>query len=225
MARIWLFTALILVLVVACSREGTQDTEPASEQTPAAAGAEESPQGTQVEQANEATSEAVETVEATEGTGADTMFQGVRNGYFESERFNIRFQWPATWNITSTPADDSITIEGPDGLQMIVANTQSFQLVDANFEELNDRVSFDNVNIIPDRTETRPINGMPGYRVEGDALLRGEDVPIYFISQAVTIPGEPVVATTYIPGENYFMHSDEMKAVLDSIEALNLRPE
>jgi hypothetical protein len=151
--------------------------------------------------------------------------EGVFNGYFESERFNVRFAVPVGWEVVSQPWDDSVLLAGPDGIQMVVANSFSVQLVDANFQQLNDRVSFDNVNLLPDRMEARPINGMATYRVEGDALLRGDNVSIYFISQVISLPGSIVMATLFIPGDNFYLHSDEMRAVLDSVEALDLRPE
>ncbi|MBN1946557.1 MAG: hypothetical protein JW797_12860 [Bradymonadales bacterium] len=225
MFRRCLLASVVLILCAGCDREEAASSSTPQEILPPEATAAVEATQPAVPDAVTPAEPSAAPAQQTGETETPTGFQGVRNGWFESEPFNIRFQWPASWQVTSGPTDDSITIQGPDGLQMIVAGTQSFQLVDTNLEQINDRLSFENVNIIPDRTETRPINGMPGYRVEGDALLRGENVPIYFVSQAISIPGAPVVATIFIPGESYFLHSDEMKAVLDSIEALNLRPE
>ena len=217
MHRLLPLIAIVFLVFGACDKgaEGeTEGSEPAENQ-PAA----ETEEGAEAEPA---TQEAAEP----EAEPSAEPFEGVRNGRFESDRFNIRFTLPQGWQfVLERQTEDSVTLDGPDGLQMVVANTQSIQLADTNFSQLNDRVSFDQVNIVPDRTDVRPINGFPGYRVEGDALLRGDEVPIYFISQALNLPGNPVMITIYIPGDYYDLHSDIMKAVLDSIEALNIRPE
>jgi hypothetical protein len=167
--------------------------------------------------------------QASQPTGPSTPtpagFEGVREGFFESERFNLRFAMPEGWTVLSNPGEDSVYIEGPAGIQMVVADSQSTQLVNANFETLGGRASFENVNIIQDRTEMRSLNGLPAYRVEGDALLRGENIPVYFVSQALNMPGEPIMATIFIPGDEYFEHSDTITAVFDSMEAIDLTGE
>lgn len=238
MTQTWRILIILALLLAACDK-GEEAGASAEE-------AEEAAQAEQTEPAAEPEGEATPEAEVPEATppvvppttppttpptaddgsaATPSNFEGLRDGYFVSERFNVRFRLPGDWQQTHGAGEDSMTFEGPAGIQMIVANSQSIQLIDTNFAELNDRVSFDNVNVLPDRTEAAPINGLPGYRVEGDALLRGEDLPIYFISQAVSLPGEPIMATIFIPGDNYFEHSDTMQAVLDSIEALDLRPE
>ena len=219
MHRLLPLIATILLVLAACNKasegEGSDSTRSAAENQ----AAEESEESTEAQPATEGATEP-------EAQPNAEPFEGVRNGRFESDRFNIRFTLPQGWQfLPDNQTEDSVTLDGPDGLQMVVANTQSIQLADTNFSQLNDRVSFDQVNIVPDRTDVRPINGFPGYRVEGDALLRGDEVPIYFISQALNLPGDPVMITIYIPGDYYDLHSEVMKAVLDSIEALNIRPE
>ena len=214
----WRILTVAFLLFAACDKGAEQEV-----QVPEGEEAEQTAETTEPEGETEEATPSTETDEGTEEPAAP--FEGLRNGFFESERLNVRFRIPGDWQRTSADGDDSLTFEGPAGIQMVVANSQSIQLIDANFAQLNDRLSFDNVNVLPDRTEAAPLNGLPGYRVEGDALLRGEDLPIYFISQAVSVPGEPIMATIFIPGDNYFENSDTMQAVLDSIEALDLRPE
>jgi hypothetical protein len=214
---------LLLALVVAlwlgaCKSDGDQ-SEGASQAPPTPTAQGEASAAGQEGGAPEATRAG-----QPEPQTAQALYEGRRNGRFESERFNLRFTLPGDWQLASGQSSDSLTFEGPGGIQMVVANSQSIQLVDGNFSQLNDRVSFESVNVLPDRTQSGPVNGMPAYRVEGDALLRGENQPIYFISQAVNVPGQPVMVTIFIPGDNYFEHSDTMHAVLDSIEALDLRP-
>jgi hypothetical protein len=205
--------ALLALLLLAACKSGGADGEQSSNEG-----------GSRAAQAPTGGEERGAQAEAPSPQPTGDGFEGVRNGRFESTRFNLRFTLPGDWRLSSGQAADSLTFEGPDGLQMIVANSQSIQLVDGNFSQLNDRVSFESVNVLPDRTQSGPVNGMAGYRVEGDALLRGENQPIYFVSQAVNVPGQPVMVTIFIPGDNYFEHSETMQAVLDSIEALNLRP-
>ncbi len=231
MTQTWRILTIIVFLLVACDK-GEEAVVPAGEgeesaQTEQAAPADEPESEAAAPEAEvpEVTPPATAPTTNTEDNAQPSTFEGLRDGYFVSERFNMRFRLPGDWQQTNAGGEDSMTFEGPAGIQMVVANSQSIQLVDTNFAELNDRVSFDSVNILPDRTEAAPINGLPGYRIEGDALLRGEDLPIYFVSQAVSLPGEPIMATVFIPGDNYFEHSDTMQAVLDSIEALDLRPE
>jgi hypothetical protein len=209
MARLLPLLAVLLLTSASC-KSGAGDSEN-----------EESTEST--ESGNEGTAEnnpAGETTTAQAGNSGDA----VAGGTLTSARFNIRMQVPGSWNLLSTEQDDSVMVEGGDGLMLIIASSQSTQLVEANFAAVNDRVSFDSVNLEPDRSETRPINGIPGYRVFGDARLRGEDVPLYFISQALQM-SNPVVVTVYIDAESYFEHSDAMIGMLDSIEAIDLRQE
>ena len=157
------------------------------------------------------------------------------NGVYTSPRFNVRFNLSDTWSLVEDEADtgpaglgtsdDSITFTGPEesGLRLVVANSDSIQLVDASFDNLTETIGFDNVRIVPDRTQTRTFNGIPGYRTEADALLRGDAVPVYIVAQALELPGEPTMFTLFVPGDMYHLHSEEMFAILDSIEALNLR--
>lgn len=170
-------------------------------------------------------------------SGADTLEAGI----FSSPKFNVRFRLPADWKklevgqapngsgaaLPGMPATskDSITFEGPagSGIRMVIANTESLQLAGNSFSNLDDRVGFDNVNILPEKSQGRAFNGVPGYRTEGDALVRGDRTPIYFIAQALELPGKPTMVTIFIPGGNYYQHSEVMKGVLDSIEVLNLR--
>jgi hypothetical protein len=204
--RATLFVSIVALSIAlfGCNKDGGESTESEGSAETSAPSGQAQPETTGPEQAQE------------------EPFEGVRDGMYVSDRFNVQFVLPEGW--TPVPADDSIQIAGPDSIQMIVANSQSIQLVDTNFNQLNDRVSFDRVNVLPDRSDATPLNGLPGYRVEGDALLRGDDVAIYFISQALNVPGEPIMATIFIPGDYYFEHSEEMKAVLDSLEAVDLTP-
>jgi len=223
--RVWLSAvALVLLTVAAC------DSSSEGGETESSAAESESHGESEGEAEGEGESEAAEG-EAEGEAEAEAMptpsepFEGVRGENFESERFNVRFTMPTGWSFDpALGTDDSVTITGPDNLQLVIANSQSVTLADTNFSNLNDRVSFEQVNIVPDRTQAAPVNGMPAYRVEGDALLRGDGVPIYFISQAVSVPGDPVMITIYIPGDYYDLHSDTMKAVLDSVEPVAVRP-
>ena len=162
-------------------------------------------------------------------------------GVYKSPKFNIQFTVPEGWRKLEvgasdgsaaalpgvTASNDSLTFVGPEGsgIRLVIANTQSVQLVGTSFASLDDRIGFDNVNILPEKSEGRTFNGVPGYRTEGDALVRGEGTPVYFIAQALELPGKPTMVTIFIPGTLYFEHSATMKAVLDSIEVLNLRPQ
>ncbi|MCA9564169.1 MAG: hypothetical protein KC561_11805 [Myxococcales bacterium] len=220
MRKLHLLLVLAILVFAGCSKPA--DNDAGSEENGESAGGEESSESGNSGGSQES-GQGEENGQGEEHVAQGEAFEGVRNGYFESTRFNIRFPMPAAWSL-GEGTEDSALLTGPDGLEVIVANSESVQLADTNFANLNDRVSFDQVNIVPANTSTQPINGMPGYRVEGDALLRGDGVPIYFISQALNPPGEPVMVTTYIPGDYYDLHSDTMKGVLDQIEALDLRP-
>jgi len=201
------YLLLALLILAGCDRDSNEDNE----------GNDNSTTGQPTEQGDENTTPTPEPVEE---------FEGRRGEYFESTRFNVRFQLPANWELVSSSEDDSLQFDGPHDLQMVVANSESIQLVETNFAELNDRVSLESVNLLPDTMAQDFFNGMAGYRIEGDAVLRGEGLPLYFISQAVTPPGgSPIMATIFLPGDWFDVHSDEMRAVLDSIEAMNLRPE
>ena len=232
--RNWMVAAWVTGALAGCAK-----SEPAAPaEAPAAAPA--AAEGT-------GAAPAAEAPKAAEGTGAAPAEPGgaadtLDNGVYSSAKFNIRFRHPEGWKkiefgkgpsdgsgaalpgITG-PTKDSITFEGPpnSGIRMIVANTQSIQLAGNSFANLDERVGFDSVNIIPEKSQGRAFNGVPGYRTEGDAKERSANMPVYFLAQALELPGKPTMVTIFVPAANYFVHSDAMKAVLDSIEVLNLR--
>jgi hypothetical protein len=212
---------------------------PSAAPAPPAAPAAEAPSG-EAEAAPAAASAPAEAEAAAEAapaaaapTGADTL----ANGTFTSPRFNIRFQLGERWELVEGadeggPAglgtsSDTVTLRHREepGLRLVIGNSESIQLVDQSFANLTEDIGFENVRIVPDRTQTRTFNGVPGYRTEADAHLRGDSVPVYLIAQALDLPTRPTMVTVFVPGDRYYLFSDEMKAVLDSIEALNLRPE
>lgn len=170
-----------------------------------------------VETAQEAVEAEEETVETPEEVDpselADTWIEGI----YSSQRYNVRFSLPENWrpigeNENAGPlglgnSDDSLTLLGPPGtnIRMVVANSGSIQLADTSFNNLDSRVGFDNVNIVPDRSRGGSFNGVPGYRTEGDALLRGEGMPIAFMAQALDLPGTPTMLTIFLPLDMYSM--------------------
>lgn len=218
-----LFATLVAMAAIACDRGGSGDDAP--EAAPPQA---EGPPGTPAVQ--EVPPEEAAAVVA----AAERPEDGVVDGVFHAHSFNIRFSLPEGWERSERleagaarmdAEDTSLVFVGPEdtSIQMVVANTESIQLVDNSFAALNDRISLTNVTFVPDRSERRTFNGIPGYRTEGDATLRGEGMPVYFISQALELPGDPVMVTIFIDGDKYFEHSRTMIAVLDSIEVIDFR--
>ena len=229
--RIALFVGL--VAAAAGCNSGEAETE---EPTEAAATEGEEAEGTE-EAGEEAAEEAAEEAEApAEEAEAEVAADSLENGVYTSPRFNVRFTLPEGWEAADDgdagPAgigtsDDSITFIGPGdaGLRLVVANSDSIQLVDSSFGNITETIGFENVRIVPDASQTRTFNGIPGYRTEADAHLRGEPLPQYIIAQALDLPDKPTMLTVFVRGDQYDLHSDQMKAILDSVEALNLRPE
>lgn len=218
-----------LLLAACTSGEPEAPAEPAEQEAAGEEAAEEA-----AEEAEAPAEEAAAEPEAAadEEPAADSF----ENGALVSQRFNIQMRVPESWRMASNgeggPAglgtsDDSLTLIGPgeDGLRLVVANSESIQLVDASFANLTESIGFDNVRIHPDRSQTRTFNGVPGYRTEADALLRGDRVPVYIVAQALELPGEPTMVTAFVNGDKYDIHEETMFAILDSIEPLNLRGE
>lgn len=225
------------LLVAACDPAASKAEAPAApeaeaptEAAPDEAAPAEQP-AAEAAPAAEAPTEPAPAAEAAEPAevAPDTFVDGV----YTSPRFNVRFTLPAGWSRASGgdtgPAglgtsDDSITFVGPEaGLRLVVANSDSVQLVDASFANLTETIGFDNVRIVPDASQARTFNGIPGYRTEADALLRGDPVPQYIIAQALELPGQPTMFTVFVNGDAYDLHSDAMKAILDSIEVIDAR--
>jgi hypothetical protein len=214
-------------MVAACS---PSEPAPSEEPTPEAAEAEAEAPAEEAAAAEEAAPEAAAPAAEADAPAADT-FEG---GVLTSPRFNIQLRVPESWTMAANagPAglgtsEDSLTLTGPgeDGLRLVIANSESIQLVDASFANLTETVGFENVRIHPDRSQTRTFNGVAGYRTEADALLRGDRVPVYIVAQALELPGKPTMATLFVNGDKYDIHAETMFAVLDSIEPLNLRGE
>lgn len=168
---------------------------------------------------------------AEEGEVAEDTFEA---GVYTSPQFNVRFTLPEGWTRADVgdegpsglgTSDDSITFVGPDetGLRLVVANSESIQLVDSSFDNVTETIGFDQVRIVPDASQARTFNGIPGYRTEADAHLRGEPVPQYIVAQALELPGQPTMFTVFVPGDQYDLHKDDMFSILDSIEVLNAR--
>jgi len=220
-------------------------TEPAAEAPAAEAPAAEAPAEAPAAEAPAAEAPAAEAPAAEapaapaagSGEAAAPAADTFENGVYSTPRFNVRFTLPEGWRRVGAEgepgvaglgtSDDSITFVGPGdiGLRLVVANSESIQLVDASFSNLTETIGFDNVRIVPDRTQARTFNGIPGYRTEADALLRGEPVPQYIIAQALDLPGKPTMFTIFVNGDQYDLQSATMKAILDSIEVLDIRPQ
>lgn len=225
--RAALFVALLTAS--ACTSGGEDAPAEPAEGSAAAAPAEEAAEEAAAPAAEEAAEPAAEP--AADGEVAADTFEG---GVYTSPRFNVRFTLPENWTVVEEgeagPAgigtsDDSIAFAGPEGtgLRMVVANSESIQLVDSSFGNITETIGFDQVRIVPDASQARTFNGIPGYRTEADAHLRGDPVPQYIIAQALELPGQPTMFTLFVPGDQYDLHSDDMVAILDSIEVLNLR--
>lgn len=230
-----LFILLLIALLPLTACQPAETADEGEGEAAEAEGEEAEEAEAEGEEADEAEAEADEEEAAEEPADDEVAADTWENGVYTSAAFNVRFNLPDTWTLVEDegdtgPAglgtsDDSITFTGPEetGLRLVVANTDSIQLVDASFDNLTETIGFDNVRIVPDRTQTRTFNGIPGYRTEADALLRGDAVPVYIIAQALELPGEPTMFTLFVPGDQYHVHSEDMFAILDSVEALNLR--
>jgi hypothetical protein len=224
----------LLILSALALLVGCQPAEPATNTDEASAAPEESAGSAAPAAEAEAEAEpAAENEAAAEAPAADT----IEGGVLTSSRFNVRLQVGDNWQVVESdgqggPAglgtsDDSLTLVHTEeqGLRIVLGNSESIQLVDTSFSNLTEDIGFDNVRIVPDASQQRTFNGIPGYRTEADALLRGDAVPVYLIAQALDLPARPTMITMFIPGDRYYLFSDQMKAILDSVEALNLRPE
>ena len=227
-----MFVGLLAAATGCDSGEAEEPTEGAAAEgeEAAAEGEEAAAEGEEAAGEEAAGDEAA--AEASGEMAADTF----ENGVYTSPRFNVRFTLPEGWvkadDGDAGPAgigtsDDSITFVGPGdaGLRLVVANSDSIQLVDSSFGNVTETIGFENVRIVPDASQTRTFNGIPGYRTEADAHLRGDPLPQYIIAQALDLPEKPTMLTVFVVGDQYDIHSDEMFAILDSVEALNLRPE
>ena len=239
--RIALFVGL-LAAAAGCDSGEAEEAENTGEEAAAeeAAGEEAAGEEAAAEEAagEEAAGEeaAGEEAAADEAAGDEVAADTFENGVYTSPQFNVRFTLPEGWTKAeegdSGPAgigtsDDSITFVGPGdaGLRLVVANSDSIQLVDSSFGNITETIGFENVRIVPDASQTRTFNGIPGYRTEADAHLRGDPLPQYIIAQALDLPDKPTMLTVFVVGDQYDIHSAEMFAILDSVEALNLRPE
>ena len=188
------------------SGAATEGTEAAAE---GEAAGEAAAEGNEAEAAGQAPAEQAGAANTGGQAAGEVAPDSWENGVYSSPRFNVRFNLPADWKAAdegdSGPAglgtsDDSITFLGPEGtgLRMVVANSDSIQLVDSSFSNLTETIGFENVRIVPDRSAARTFNGVPGYRTEADALLRGEPVPQYLIAQALELPGSPTMFTLFV---------------------------
>ena len=177
MRMLWTTLLISLLALAGCEPAAETEGEESAEGTEGTEG-----EGTEGEEPTEEPDEPAEPEQPAEPEG-DSFVDGV----FSSPRFNVRARLPEGWAPLDPgtagegpfglgASEDSATIIGPDGsnIRMVIANSESIQLVGASFDNLDDRVGFENVNIIPERSQGGTFNGIPGYRTEGDALLRGD---------------------------------------------------
>jgi hypothetical protein len=142
---------------------------------------------------------------------------------------------------------DSLTFVGPpdSGIYMVVANSNSAQLGTATFEGLDERVSFTAVRFDAENAAARTVGGVPAYFGEGDAQVQGEAVAVAFMALGIATVGTPTSVTLFVPFDVYATcyeqttaadgsgaqqacgplgyKSDVMRAVLDSIEIVDIR--
>jgi hypothetical protein len=138
------------------------------------------------------------------------------------------------------------------GIYMVVANSDSAQLGAGTFENLDERTTFTNVRFAAENSRARTISGLPAYQGEGDAQMAGDAVPVAFMALGIATEGAPVSVTLFVAFDVYAAcyagapeggvpdidagtapqpvgcpppgyNSDVMRAVLDSVEVVDVR--
>ncbi|TXD34107.1 hypothetical protein FRC96_14485 [Lujinxingia vulgaris] len=163
------------------------------------------------EEATEATGESAEDDENAE-VGEETVEELAQGQWVQSDLYAVRFRVPGDWNVRRTA--EAVSATAPDGTTtVLLAGSESDSTIQAAINDLKTEVEFKDINF--DNSGLTTINGMPGTRGTGSAVLVEEDGDreIQFLGYAVRVGTNNVTLMVFSDAAMY----EAQKDVIDGI--------
>lgn len=163
------------------------------------------------EEATEATGESAEDDENAE-EGEETVEELAQGQWVQSDLYAVRFRVPGDWNVRRTA--EAVSATAPDGTTtVLLAGSESDSTIQAAINDLKTEVEFKDINF--DNSGLTTINGMPGTRGTGSAVLVEEDGDreIQFLGYAVRVGTNNVTLMVFSDAAMY----EAQKDVIDGI--------
>lgn len=163
------------------------------------------------EEATEATGESAQDNENAE-EGEETVEELAQGQWVQSDLYAVRFRVPGDWNVRRTA--EAVSATAPDGTTtVLLAGSESDSTIQAAINDLKTEVEFKDINF--DNSGLTTINGMPGTRGTGSAVLVEEDGDreIQFLGYAVRVGTNNVTLMVFSDAAMY----EAQKDVIDGI--------
>ncbi len=189
--------------------------------------------------------------DAPDGSGAGATGPAAPPAYFvtaDGMRFAAQVDGAGPFGLERS--GDSLTFVGPPASQiyMVVGDTDSKELAEATFRNLDGRIGLGDVQLADEHVETRSLNAIPATLAEGDAVVRGEETPVRIVAAVLDLnrgpvavallaptpiveqcwPADPDATELNAPGPTGCEHGtvlDAMRRIRDRIEVADLRAE
>lgn len=198
---ITLLSVLVVAGVVACEDDQQQPEAEPTEQ----ADEEIDEHGEEIEEPAAAEDEILEDID-------DLALEGGK--WLESELYDVKVRVPENWDIGESA--EVVSANDPEGsTTALIAGSESDQTLQAAINDLKDDLEFTDVKL--DSSEPTTLNGFPGHRGSGSAVLVKEDdidTEIQFIGYALRV-GSDKNATLMI-----FSEATMYEAMRDTIDGI-----
>lgn len=140
--------------------------------------------------------------DAPDGSGAATAGPAAPPAYFvtaDGMRFAAQVDGAGPFGLERS--GDSLTFVGPPASQiyMVVGDTQSKELAEATFRNLDGRIGLGDVQLADEHVETRSLNAIPATLAEGDAVVTGEETPVRIVAAVLDLNRGPVAVALLAP--------------------------
>lgn len=164
------------------------------------------------EEATEATDDGAEATDNSADEGEATVEELAQGQWVQSDLYAVRFRVPGDWNVRRTA--EAVSATAPDGTTtVLLAGSESDSTIQAAINDLKTEVEFKDINF--DNSGLTTINGMPGTRGTGSAVLVEEDGDreIQFLGYAVRVGTNNVTLMVFSDAAMY----EAQKDVIDGI--------
>ncbi len=160
-----------------------------------------------------------EVKDAPEEPAAPSTPDGQGGQLVQSELYKVKFTVPADWKVSKGPTGVSVN-SADDGVQMLVAGSQSQDVLEAVLRDLKTSVSFKDLKI--EKQGATVVNGLAGIRGEGDAtLVDGEkESPIHFVAFLAKVDELSVSMVIFSSQERYTKDLEIIEGVLNTLDKL-----
>ena len=146
----------------------------------------------------------------------DESAQDAGGQWVESELYGLKFRIPEDWKVTQD--DEGVSATDPEGTTtVLLAGSESDQLVNSTLNELRSDVSFKEVKL--EKSGLTTINGIPGMKGTGTAVMEGEDMDeeIQYLAYSLKLDDKTATMMIFSEATMYEAKKELIKGIAQTI--------